>query len=52
VKGVGARIPPWPGEQGDAGDSCKTPVEWPVLFICHSHPEKLPYACQTVTRHV
>ena len=40
------------GEQGDAGGNCKTPVEWPVLFICHSNPEKPPYACQTATRHL
>ena len=40
------------GEQGDAGGNFKTPVEWPVLFICHSNPEKPPYACQTSTRHV
>ena len=40
------------GEQGDAGGNCKTPVEWPVLFTCHSNPEKPPYACQTATRHV
>ena len=39
-------------EQGDAGGNCKTPVEWPALFICHSNPEKPPYACQTATRHV
>ena len=39
-------------EQGDAGGNFKTPVEWPVLFICHSNPEKLPYAYQTATRHV
>src|SRR4029453_6793204 len=40
------------GEQGDAGGNFKTPVEWPVLFTCHSNPEKPPYACQTATRHV
>src|SRR5215813_15430021 len=40
------------GEQGDAGGNCKTPVEWPVLCICHSNPEKPPYACQTAARHV
>ena len=34
------------------GVTFKTPVEWPVLFICHSNPEKPPYACQTATRHV
>src|SRR5438105_12387762 len=28
------------GEQGDAGGNCKTPVEWPALFTCHSNPEK------------
>jgi uncharacterized coiled-coil protein SlyX len=28
------------GEQGDAGGNCKTPVEWPVLFLCYSNPEK------------
>ena len=39
-------------EQGDAGGNCKTPVEWPVLFIGHSNPEKPPYARQTATRHV
>src|SRR5205814_3429683 len=38
------------GEQGDAGGNCKTPVEWPALFTCHSNPEKPPYACQTATR--
>ena len=46
----------WPSEvvreQGDAGGDFKTPVEWPVLFICHSNPEKPPYACQTATCHV
>src|SRR5215471_15298574 len=26
-----------PGEQGDAGGNCKTPVEWSVLCICHSN---------------
>ena len=41
-----------PREQGDAEGHCKTPVAWPVLFICHSNPEKLPYACQSATRHV
>jgi hypothetical protein len=40
------------GEQGDAGGTCQTPVEWPVLFTCHSNPEKPPYAPQTATRHV
>src|SRR5215475_10650763 len=35
------------GEQGDAGGNYKTPVEWPVLFLCHSNSEKPPYACQT-----
>jgi transposase len=40
------------GEQGDAGGNFKTPVEWPVLFIGHSNPEKPPYACQTATCHV
>jgi hypothetical protein len=40
------------GEQGDAGGNFKTPVEWPVLFICHSNPEKPPHACQTATRHL
>jgi hypothetical protein len=40
------------GEQGDAGGNCKTPVEWPALFTCHSNSEKPPYACQTATRHV
>jgi hypothetical protein len=39
-------------EQGDAGGNFKTPVEWPVLFLCHSNPEKPPYACQTATCHV
>jgi hypothetical protein len=39
-------------EQGDAGGNCKTPVEWPVLCICHSNPEKPPYAYQTATHHV
>ncbi len=39
-------------EQGDAGGNFKTPVEWPVLFICHSNPEKPPHACQTATRHL
>src|SRR5215470_12031673 len=39
-------------EQGDAGGNCKTPIEWPVLFTCHSNPEKPPYACQTATRPV
>jgi integrase len=39
-------------EQGDAGGNFKTPVEWPVLFTCHSNPEKPPYAPQTATRHV
>src|SRR5712691_3815859 len=42
---------PLPGEQGDAGGNCKTPVEWPGLCTCHSNPEKLPYAPQTATRH-
>ena len=46
-----ALFPAW-GEQGDAGGNCKTPVEWPALFTCHSNPEKPPYACQTATRHV
>ena len=27
-------------EQGDAGGNFKTPVEWPVLFLCYSNPEK------------
>ena len=22
-----------------------------MLFLCHSNPEKPPYACQTATRH-
>src|SRR5262245_33632002 len=39
-------------EQGDAGGDFKTPVEWLVLFICHSNPEKPPYACQTATCHL
>jgi hypothetical protein len=30
----------------------ESPVEWPVLFTCHSNPEKPPYACQTATRHL
>jgi SAM-dependent methyltransferase len=40
------------GEQGDAGGNFKTPVEWPVLFICHSNLEKPPYAYQTATHLV
>jgi hypothetical protein len=39
-------------EQGDAGGNFETPVEWPVLFIGHSNPEKPPYARQTATCHV
>ena len=39
-------------EQGDAGGNHGSPVEWPVLFTCHSNPEKPPYACQTATRHL
>src|SRR5215217_3450904 len=41
-----------PREQGDAGGSRESPVEWPVLFTCHSNPEKPPYACQTATSHL
>ena len=44
-------VPPF-GEQGDAGGNRESPVEWPVLFTCHSNPEKPPYACQTATRHL
>src|SRR5678815_2954697 len=40
------------GEQGDAGGNSESPVEWPVLFTCHSNPEKPPYACQIATRHL
>ncbi len=43
---------PVEGEQGDAGDYGSTPVQWPESFICHSNPEKLPYACQTSARPV
>ncbi len=39
-------------EQGDAGGNSESPVEWPVLFTCHSNPEKPPYACQIATRHL
>jgi hypothetical protein len=30
------------------GDNFKMPVEWPVLFPCHSNPEQLPYACHAL----
>src|SRR6266571_5876820 len=30
------------GEQGDAGGNRESPVEWLVLFTCHSNPEKPP----------
>jgi hypothetical protein len=40
------------GEQGDAGGNRESPVEWLVLFTCHSNPEKPPYACQIATRHL
>jgi hypothetical protein len=39
-------------EQGDAGGTCKTLVEWPVLVTCHSNPEQPPYAPQTAPRPV
>src|SRR2546425_7536264 len=39
-------------EQGDAGGNRESPVEWLVLFTCHSNPEKPPYACQIATRHL
>jgi hypothetical protein len=39
-------------EQGDAGGSLQTRVEWAVLFACHSNLEKPPDACQTATRSV
>jgi DNA-directed RNA polymerase subunit RPC12/RpoP len=39
-------------EQGDAGGSLQTRVEWAVLFACHSNLEKPPDACQTATRYV
>src|SRR5437867_12361852 len=39
-------------EQGDAGGSLQTRVEWAVLFACHSNSEKPPDACQTATRSV
>ncbi len=46
------RVHPSQREQGDAGGNSESPVEWPVLFTCHSNPEKPPYACQTATRHL
>jgi len=34
------------------GETRESPVEWLVLFTCHSNPEKPPYAYQIATRHV